>query len=1031
MTTFGPAGAKPHKWIRASAGTGKTFQLAARYRALIDNGAAPETILATTFTRAAAAEIRSRVLKDAANDVLANPDNTTACAQLHTLVRALPRLQIRTLDSLYASIVRSVSDLVDVPVDARLVEPGEEEALLHEAIEMAARSADHTKVLQTLATLSAGGNGVRVIAAIDRAVRDVMSLADRTEPSAWTWPLPKCPDAESVAAAAEALKLLSEQEAKVIQGGAKAILDRVEPDGSMRPKACKEILDKKFALGVLGDGLYRNKPIPPVLIAPAREIVTAAIAMNDRNLALRTVAIHDLIRLVRPALKLLKQQRGVVSFDDYVRALDPEDLDFNGDLGELWFRLDGSIQHMLLDEFQDTSWAQWRALQPIVEEVVAYGAGERSLFVVGDLKQSIYGWRGGEPAFLEKLSESCGPEFVNFDALDLAESYRSGQPVIDAVNTVFEEIDSNAAAVGCSPAAAKTFAGWFKHHTTNKKDLGGEVRLEILPEPEDGVHAEDVMAHEAARTAAVLFETAANGEVAVLVRRNKMVGKIVEALRALNVPAAAQGNGSLIDTDAATLIIQALRWAESPLDSLAAYDVARSPLAACIGLESIAANESVSLATCTEVSALLRADLARYGAGTVVDRWRRTMDAHLTDRERGRLRQLVEFFDGLRGQGRTPGGLAALALQDRVEDPAGEGVVVMTIHQAKGMQYDAVVVTDLAQGMGLKGDLLVWESPSPPTEKIQRICVRFDKDAVPDAAVVAHEHATERSVREGFCGLYVSMTRAKRTLIMHVPRPNLAKGKAVHENTSSLCSAAGILREAFARDVSADAFETGVAYEGGTPVSPPSTPRSALVLQHRPTLVLDGAHEARPPRHAAAKGTGRFPSLDLDRCAATERGTAIHAALEDIVWLDEGGVQRATLERAMGRACPRASAADLSSWCGDLERAIATDAVAAVFRKPSDNPRVEREATFIGGSSGGVDSIVIDRLVVAEDGASARVYDFKTNQAGLSETDLLAEYGDQLARYRAFVAASLRIAPEAVALWLVDLDQHVTINASP
>ena len=97
---------------------------------------------------------------------------------------------------------------------------------------------------------------------------------------------------------------------------------------------------------------------------------------NARSLHVRTAATYELVELIKPKLTEIKRRLGVVSYHDLVSALDPEKLDHEGYLDELWFRLDGSIKHMLLDEFQDTSWPQWRALQPIVEEVVACGSGE-------------------------------------------------------------------------------------------------------------------------------------------------------------------------------------------------------------------------------------------------------------------------------------------------------------------------------------------------------------------------------------------------------------------------------------------------------------------------------------------------------------------------------------------------------------------------------------------------------------------------------------------------------------------------------
>ncbi len=97
----------------------------------------------------------------------------------------------------------------------------------------------------------------------------------------------------------------------------------------------------------------------------------------------------------------------------------------------LAFRLDGSIEHLLLDEFQDTSCAQWRVFEPLARAIKAKPS--RSFFCVGDVKQAIYAWRGGMSAIFETLQSTLGdlPEET------LTKSYRSSQPIIDTVNQVF------------------------------------------------------------------------------------------------------------------------------------------------------------------------------------------------------------------------------------------------------------------------------------------------------------------------------------------------------------------------------------------------------------------------------------------------------------------------------------------------------------------------------------------------------------------------------------------------------------------
>ena len=164
MSVVGPAGTRPHRRILASAGTGKTHALVGRYLQLIAAGAEPESVLATTFTRLAAAQIRDRVLETVACAVLDETDREKLATRttgegrldqqaantlLERLVGQLPRLQVRTLDSLFAGIVRGYGEVLGLSPEATLLEEGEESAFMREAIELAI-AADPQRMLDTL-----------------------------------------------------------------------------------------------------------------------------------------------------------------------------------------------------------------------------------------------------------------------------------------------------------------------------------------------------------------------------------------------------------------------------------------------------------------------------------------------------------------------------------------------------------------------------------------------------------------------------------------------------------------------------------------------------------------------------------------------------------------------------------------------------------------------------------------------------------------------------------------------------------------
>jgi hypothetical protein len=116
---------------------------------------------------------------------------------------------------------------------------------------------------------------------------------------------------------------------------------------------------------------------------------------------------------------------------------------------------------------QDTSIQQWNALRPIVDETVSYTPEERSFFCVGDVKQSIYGWRNACPEILSRIDHLLGAG-AGIVKQNLATSYRSSQPVIDVVNKIFTDLITNPA-VQRYPDAACRWDEEFVTHTTSKQ----------------------------------------------------------------------------------------------------------------------------------------------------------------------------------------------------------------------------------------------------------------------------------------------------------------------------------------------------------------------------------------------------------------------------------------------------------------------------------------------------------------------------------------------------------------------------------
>ena len=107
------------------------------------------------------------------------------------------------------------------------------------------------------------------------------------------------------------------------------------------------------------------------------------------------------------------------------------------------YRLDAKFEHWLLDEFQDTSYMQWSIIENLVDEAVQDLSGERSLFQVGDIKQAIYAWRGGDTQLFGDIAKRYqGEDERALKMRDLSVSWRSGEDVIQPLNQIFGNKDA-------------------------------------------------------------------------------------------------------------------------------------------------------------------------------------------------------------------------------------------------------------------------------------------------------------------------------------------------------------------------------------------------------------------------------------------------------------------------------------------------------------------------------------------------------------------------------------------------------------
>jgi len=635
--------------IRASAGTGKTFALSNRFIGLAVGGAPVDSILASTFTRKAAGEILDRVLVRLATAAL----DEKACSQLaqflspvgfdrqacldtlRKLLKNLHRLRISTLDSFFIRIAGSFSLELGLPSGWRIMDDFTYQQLLKEAIHRMLKDADMSELSRWVYLMQRTEAARSVSGSLKRLVDDLLSVFMETPSNAW----------ESLSRFKEMSRTELEQ---ALVGVAAAPIPKGTRFESAREGDIKNFQNREWE-AFLGKGLakcvfrgtpqYYKKDLDPELQSAYRPLIDHACAILMNRIVDQTRATGTLVARIDKVLQSLKFQRRLLRFEDVTRLI--IDAQQDARLQGVDYRLDARSSHLLLDEFQDTSPLQWLVLKPFAEKTVEPDRA-RSFFCVGDVKQAIYGWRGGVAEIFDVITNRL--EGLETGAMD--KSYRSSQPIIDAVNQTFVMIDANPALSKYQEAAGRWERRYLKH-TTEHVDMPGYFCFESARENRSDESREDACLMWAAARAAELHKKDPGKEIGILLRKNEAIGKMIRILRAEHgVRASEEGGNPLSDSPAVELVLSLLRLADHPGDGPARFHVAGSPLGKAAGLV-----DHKDDTAAWALSRKIRKELRNEGYGPVIQRWSIALAGSLDRRDLNRLTQLSEMaltHDGLK-----------------------------------------------------------------------------------------------------------------------------------------------------------------------------------------------------------------------------------------------------------------------------------------------------------------------------------------------------------------------------------------------
>ncbi|MBB3218292.1 ATP-dependent helicase/nuclease subunit A [Ochrobactrum sp. RC6B] len=1100
-------------WVSANAGSGKTHVLTERVIRLMLEGTDPSKILCLTYTKAAAAVMQNRVFMRLSewavlpDEELAErlkslegrrPGDARLAAARRLFARALETpggLKIQTIHAFCEAILHQFPleaniaghfEMMDDLMQAALV--GEARRQLLETahgggdMELAAAFADVLQAAGEMGLQSLLDEAVSRRNGLQTYIAELGVAAHRSEALhrafgfdpqtseddllADLWPIPEFSD--------DALDLVMS-----IQKGASRAQDfalqlrRFDKVTGQRDR--EAVLRAAFlkSTGEPKSGSYVCSAAVKKLLPDFEEDFDAAAARVEQGLD-RLKELR-LVRLNLAALTLvdnllqryhdLKRKRGLLDFEDLITrtvAL----LARNGAGQWVQYKLDRGIDHILVDEAQDTSPDQWQVIRMLSEEFFS-GLGQRNisrtLFAVGDEKQSIYSFQGAVPedfaAQGRSVSLRAEDAELKFERVSLNFSFRSAPDVLQAVDEVFAR-----------PEAHRGLAGATVHEAI-RADAPGEVEIwdmltpEEVEEPDDWREPVDHLAAPAVRLADQIAATIRHwldsGEIIpgqnrrimprdimVLVRkRDQFMPALSRALKNLSVPVAGADRLRLTSHIAIQDLMALGRFVLQPSDDLSLASVLKSPLFGWDDdqLFELAHPRGSSLTLFERLYQVSRGDAALAEVHKTLSRWRNMADtmpvfefyARILSADGARRKLLArlgpeagdiidEFQNYALSAERAglPGLQAFLETLDaaspeikRELDQGRNEVRIMTVHAAKGLEGAVVFLVDPGSAVwtGSRAPKLIPFDFSDGNPPVKGYLWQPNAGYQTGFTAAQIDKLKTRAEEEYRRLLYVGMTRAEDRLIICGYRGARESGETWHRLVEDALAAKA---ETFVHPV----LKLAARRYRNTPrgmveiVDQDKTEDHAL-----PSLPLDYLRPIKPetglPRPLAPSGASALieadeePPLDTfspvlgpgngSPAFALRRGTAIHMLLQ---YLPD--VPQADRETLAHDYLDRIAA----DW-PETERQMAWQSVRTILDDPTYAPVFAQgsrgEVAIMGTIElGGRDHAVsgqIDRISVGENWVL--IVDYKTNRPPPKTIEAVPfAYRAQLALYRELLA---------------------------
>lgn len=830
----------PFLIYNASAGSGKTFTLTVDYLSILFAAKDPfafQRILAVTFTNKAVGEMKSRVLEHliafTQDEISENKQalyqqvkaktqlSSEAIAEkskqlLRQVLANYASFEISTIDSFTQRIIRTFAK--DLGLSSNFEIELETEALLEEAVDrvmdQVGEDQQLTQILVDFALEKteddkSGNISLDVIEAAKLLLKDTdsdpiealrkISLPAFTEYKKQIKAKEQAALSKLVEIGYEFFQLINARDIKLKSFKGEYIPTYFEKliNGNLSVS-----FETQWAKNIETSNLYNKsttesqKPLIDDIQPKIAELFTTSKKLVYNYLYFDKVENYitqlSLLNVVQKELDTLKSERNLMLISDFNKTISQQIKQQPAPF--IYERLGERFQHYFIDEFQDTSTLQWGNLIPLTEEALAkehpvFGKG--SLSLIGDAKQSIYAWRGGEAQQLIDLSLGISPFPISPEIKELEYNFRSEKQIVDFNNAFFTFAGRNIRVPAVESLYQKAAQKSFKETNLGKVEI--DFQLLSNKDEEMEFFPQKVVETIQARVAS---KNVAYRDFCVLVRKREQGVAIAKALNAAEIPIVSSETLLINNCEHVRFILALLYCLQDENNEEKAYTV----FDYLAKQKKLAANETHDFLaklfqqkkiwealpklgyefSASKCMALPIYDAVEYIIHVFIDI--KQIDAYLqffldevfafANKQAGDIHSLLSYWERVKDK-------------KSISAPEGENAVqIMTIHKSKGLQFPIVILPFITQKMDDTGLEKFWIPTQNPTMPFELASGKSSIFAEMEGEVAEiFKNLKQNTIFNAINLLYVAMTRAERELYIFTKYNEKKEGTSFDKNS--------------------------------------------------------------------------------------------------------------------------------------------------------------------------------------------------------------------------------------------------------